>query len=436
MNVSRLSFRKLLRLNVLWFSLNAQYAALVPVVVPTQILLFVSSGQVGSVDQATLLSWLTAIASTLSLLVPPLIGHLSDQTSGPLGRRRPYILVGGLLQTGSAFFLASAETILLFLIGLSMLHIGNTVLTAAYQSLIPDQVPREQRGEASGYVGAMTILGNVVGLGLAAWLLGSITRQTFNAQMIISGARVYYLVTALIMVPGLLITLFGVHETPLQPASRRARQDDAEARTRTFARDWIEPWHSYNFTLVFLTRSCIMLGLAMFMTFIEYYFARVQHIENFVQVTAWVAVLALGGGVISGLLSGLFSDRLKRRAPLVCMSTLCMSVASLSFVIFPNHLSLWLWPLGLLFGLGYGAYMSVDWALSIDVLPSLEEAGKDLGLWGASITVPAILAPLLGSLLLNLAAGSGQTETGYRLVFTAATCFLVLAGLCVLLVRE
>ena len=141
MNVSRLSFRKLLCLNILWFSLNAQYAALVPVVVPIQILLFVTSGQVGSVEQATLLGWLTAIASTLSLLVPPLIGHLSDQTPGPLGRRRPYILIGGLLQTGSALFLASAETILLFLIGLSILHIGNTVLTAAYQSLIPDQVP-------------------------------------------------------------------------------------------------------------------------------------------------------------------------------------------------------------------------------------------------------------------------------------------------------
>jgi hypothetical protein len=47
-----------------------------------------------------------------------------------------------------------------------------------------------------------------------------------------------------------------------------------------------------------------MMGLAMFMTFIEYYFARVQHIENFVQVTAVVVVLALGGGVISGLVFG------------------------------------------------------------------------------------------------------------------------------------
>ena len=80
--------------------------------------------------------------------------------------------------------------------------------------------------------------------------------------------------------------------------------------------------------------------------------------------------------------------------------------------------------------------MSVDWALSIDALPSLEHAGKDLGLWEASMTFPAVIAPLLSSLIINLAAQFGQTEPGYRLVFTIAAIFLVVAAFCVLFVRE
>jgi MFS family permease len=239
------------------------------------------------------------------------------------------------------------------------------------------------------------------------------------------------------MLIGLLITVLVVREVPFLPHHGRRVGERVKHRfTRWFVQNWVNPWHNYNFTVVFLTRSSIMLGLALFMTFIEYYFARVQHITNFVQVTAVVAILALGGGVVSGIVSGIFSDRLRRRAPLVCVSTLCMSLASFAFVVFPSNLATWLLPLGLLFGLGYGAYQSVDWALSIDVLPSLDEAGKDLGLWDASANIPAIIAPLLGSLIINIANLYGQTEPGYRLVFTVAALFLVVAAVCILLVRE
>jgi len=206
--------------------------------------------------------------------------------------------------------------------------------------------------------------------------------------------------------------------------------------TRWFGHNWLAPWRKFNFTVVFLTRSSIMLGLALFMTFIEYYFARVQHITNFVQVTAVVAVLALAGAVVSGVISGMLSDRLKRRAPVVSVAAFCMSLAALAFVVFPSSLAFWLWPLGILFGLGQGAYMSVDWALSIDALPSLDQAGKDLGLWNASTTLPAIIAPLLGSLIINITARYGQAVLGYRLVFSVATLFLVIAAVGIRFVRE
>ena len=58
MKVSRLSNTKQLILNILWFPLNAETAALLTIVIPTQILLFVPSSKVGSAEQATVLSWL------------------------------------------------------------------------------------------------------------------------------------------------------------------------------------------------------------------------------------------------------------------------------------------------------------------------------------------------------------------------------------------
>jgi len=437
--VSRISIHGQIALNALWFSLNAQSAALLPIIIPTQILLFVAPGPVGSAEQATFLGWLITGASIVSLLMPPLVGAFSDNTPGVLGRRRPYIIACGLLVALSTPLLVTTSNLIIFLTGLSLLLLGRNTLIPAYQGLIPDYVPKEQRGEASGYVGGMTILGSVVSLGLAAWLLGGVNQLSYSKIMIRYDTGIYYIVTAIIMFIGVLITVIGVREVPFI-AGRRPTREPGEKAVRRFSRwfmnTWVRPWLSFNFTLVFLTRTLIMSGLALFMTFIEYYFARVQHIQNFVQATAIVAILALGGGVVSGIVFGVLSDRRRRRAPIVCVSTLCMSLASLAFVLFPSSLATWLWPLGVLFGLGHGAYTRVDWALSIDVLPSLKDAGKDLGLWNASAILPDIIAPLLGSLIINIAASYGQTALGYRLVFTAATLFLVIAAVCVLFVRE
>lgn len=442
---TRLSVLQELTLNFLWFPINALNGALLPVVIPTQLLLFIHSDRVGDAKQGTFLGWLTAIASTVALFMPPLIGSLSDHTTSKFGRRHPYIVAGGILLVLSTPLLVISRSIIMFLIGLSLLHLGVNTMMPAYQSLVPDYVPEQRRGEASGYVGALTILGNMVSLGLAAYLFGEVSQNSNHLDIIHYNAGIYYIVTACIIVIGILITVTGVHTMPLKPQSHLSPADQKRNR-KTFKHwlihNWIAPWRGHNFTIVFLTRASIMLALAIFMTFIEYYFAHVQHVINFVATTAIVAIFALGGGVASGIVCGILSDRLKRRAPLVSVAAIFMSLTSLAFVVLPSNgsapgsLSLFLWPLGVCFGLGHGAFSSVDWALSIDALPSLKEAGKDLGLWSASITLPSMIAPLLGSGILAIANRYHAVDLGYRVIFLVASLFLIVAAICVLFVRE
>lgn len=432
----RLTFCKQLVLSCLWFVLNLLSSALLPIVVPTQILQFVAPGQVGNTQQVTFLAWLSALGALIALFIPPVIGLLSDHTPGPLGRRRPYIIAGAVVILLALPLLLKASGIGLLILGLGVLLVGLNIVMAGYQGLTPDLVPDEQRGVASGYMGFMTILGNVGSLALAAWLFSQVNLHSTGASVLQGGAAFYYISTIALLLVGVVVTVIGVREKPWTPRPRALAQEEPSERwqfRRWFAHNWLKPWRERNFILIFLTRSAVMMGLALFMTFIEYYLADVAHVANFVQATATVAILALLGAVFSALLFGIFSDYVKR-APLVSIATICMALAAFAFVVNPGSLPLW--PLGILFGLGYGAYMSVDWALSIDALPSKETAGKDLGLWNASSTLPTVIAPLLGSLIVILLQMQGAPALGYRLVFAAATFFLLLAALGILFVRE
>jgi len=435
-----------LTLSVLWMGINAQSAALLPIVIPTQILLFVAPGGVGNAQQATFLGWFSAGGAVVALIVPPVIGVISDHTHHPWGRRRPYIVVGTALALVGAWGLAVASGVAAFAVAFLVMQLGVNMNVAAYQSLVPDLVGKSQRGAASGYLGLMTIIGNIGSLALAAFLFERVNLSSAPRADIIGGSNAYYALTGLALLATTVITIFGVHErmrpAPAAAARALAAEQSASRAPQRFVHGgwlaawiepWIGPWRHRNFTWVFLTRCFVMLGLTLFLTFIEYYFANVAHVSNFIQATAVVALLALVGAVVSSLLLGIYSDRVGR-VVVVGLSTAFMAAPALGFTLFQGNFPLW--PLGLFFGLGYGGYTSVDWALAIDALPDANDVGKDMGIWSAATTLPAILAPALGAAVIALAAVYADTAFGYRLVFGLATVFLLLGALCVSFIRE
>jgi len=167
-----------------------------------------------------------------------------------------------------------------------------------------------------------------------------------------------------------------------------------------------------------------MLSLYTMVTFIAYFIKDEIGVPNFVGATLFVAAAAIVGALASAILAGALSDRIGRKG-IVCAAGLAMAATFFVFITTPS------WSIiliaGLIFGLGYGAYTSVDWALAVDVLPDPRYVARDLGIWGFASNLPMTVAPLVGAALLHTLEPLGW---GYQsLFFFSGIASLLASGL-------
>ena len=135
-------------------------------------------------------------------------------------------------------------------------------------------------------------------------------------------------------------------------------------------------------------------------------------------------IALLGGAVLSAFVAGALSDKYGRKLMVYISGALQGLVAAV--FIFSGNFSVAL-IMGLIFGLGYGAYQSVDWALASDVLPSEDDHAKDMGVWHIAMTMPQVLAPLIAGFLLDYFQKFGKTAgmptLGYTVIFGLAVVY-------------
>lgn len=373
-------------LNALWTPLAFQDAALMTIAVPAALVTLAPGYHVAA------LAALASIAAFGAMVVPPLAGILSDRLRRKGGTRRAIVVLGLAIDVASLVSLAFAHTLLLFGVLLVLAIVGANVALAAYQALLPECVPRAQWGVVSGVRGVVTLIGTVLGLGIAG--VAPDPRFTF--------------VIAAIVVAICALSLLGVHEG-----------------------EWVEPervrvrdWH--DFMVVFAARVLVFFGLILLQTFVLYYFRDVQHLSDPSAGTALAAFCTMIGAAGSSIYLGILSDRAPRKL-VTAAAGVPMALAASGFAIAPDSKAIFLYAL--LFGIGFGGVLSSGWALAMDSIPELSDVARDLGLWGIATNLPNVVAPLIGGWLIAWFHG---TRPGYQAVFALSGLSFALASLAVL----
>jgi MFS family permease len=380
--------------NALWIGIQFQDAALLAIVVPAVVL------RLAPQQHTTILAVLATLASVAVVVIPPIAGAFSDRMRRIGGDRRKEVALALVVDAMALVGMAFAGSTKQLGTGLVAATIALTAASTIYQALLPEIVPRRAWGAASGVRGAMTLLGTIVGLIVAA-LLTPMHALFATAAIVLLGTL------SLIAVP-------------------RARTEDEAFAKPAHAK--VRDHHDLVVTMI--ARGWIVLGMTLLNTYVLYFFHDVLRVRDASLRTGLVAGAALIGAIASSVWAGRLSDRVDRRA-VVALSGLPMTLAALGFALAPNPTAILLYAV--LFGLGFGGVFAVGWALALDAVPELGDVARDLGVWAMLSSLPSIAAPALGGFIIAHAATPAE---GYRIMFALAGASFAIGSLVVLKVRR
>jgi MFS family permease len=394
-------------LSAFWFGGNFMWIPLTTVLVQSQVDQVVTKG-----SQNGAIGFAIGIGGFLAMTVPPLVGAWSDRFNSRFGRRRPIMVAGTLLTIPGLVLLMTAGNYAQIVVGYVIVQFFYNAALAAYAGIIPDVVPAQQFGKASGFLATMTQLGIGGGLGVTS-LLGS--------------NRVIYLVFIAAIVLTLLPTIWAARNEGLAPVIAHPRRSVGEA-----VREFLRPLHEGDFAWVVFTRLMISSGITAVLYNLHNFFRDVvltpaTSPDTF--TSNWLLVVVLTA-LPFGFFGGLLSDRLHRRKVFVYLAGGAQAFVAIVFIAFyPSAIPL-VFALGIAYGVGYGLYFAVDWALACDTLPDKSQSAKDMGLFHIALTMPQAIIPFFGGPLIDALNGP-HGNSGYRVVFSSAVVFLFLGTILV-----
>ncbi len=485
-DLPRLRWAQILAISIFAFAFNFHWAALGTIILPSQV-----AKIVGNLNKGTALAFVLVPGAFISLLANPLFGWLSDRMHGRFsswGRRRPYILVGTLVNAGCLIWMANARDIPSLMLGYMLVQFSSNAAQAPFHALLPDLVLPEQRGLTSGTLGLLGIGGYIGGVVVAGILVDS--SKPFPVYQ--RGVWLAYGITIAVMLILMLVTIFSVREREWvaeQVIVSEAVLDEKKEKVRTrwpwltrsllttlagtmvaimlgwgLMTFWNElniaglqlnstvqqvvlemlatvgilrlfgfnPRRDPDFAWVLVTRLVMMLGIYTIQGFLQYYMQDAVGVADPEQATTRFVTLVAITSLLSAFGAGWLSDRFGRRR-LVYVSGFMMSFVGVIFVV--THSFTIIIAAGALFGIGYGAYQSVDWALVVDVLPSHKSSARDMGVWNIALSLPQVIAPALGGPIRDSFARAGNPVLGYQILFTIAIVYCVVGTVTVRFIR-
>ena len=330
---------------------------------------------------------ITAAGALAAAIAQLIVGPLSDRLRRGGAGRSAFYITGTLLGIPAVVVLYLVPNVTALTLAFVALQLALNVIIGPYQAIVPDTMPVQRYGIASGWLAAFAGAGNATGAILAA---------TLGTKPLLGYVLAFGLLVSAIVT---LSHLRRIALRPLPPA--------APVRvTRTLVD-------------LFISRAFVYLGFYTMLTYLYFYIADVLPQHFWLDATRASGLAILIFTVVSAVGAGLAArpaDRIDERI-VVSVGGACIIVGVVVLAL--GH-ALQALPLAIaLAGIGWGVFLCADWAFACRLLPPSAMA-TTMAIWNLAVVGPQMLAPLAASLLLSRLGTASANGPRYALLLAGA----------------
>jgi len=390
----------LIQLSVYWFGISIIWGGLDGAIIPFRL------EQAYPDDFGLRFAIISGAAVIMAILVQPTVGMISDYTITRWGRRKPFIVIGSLLDVVFLVGVATSQDFLVLLVFMVLLQFSSNFAQGPFQGYVPDLVPAKQVGLASGLMGLMLVLGRIAGVAIGT--LGIVTDSLWLATVALG----------VVEVATMIVLVRSVHEgTAAPPRPGTWWQIARSAWGADILRERNVLWLLLVRLLFLGAIASTSLGIA--------YFGRTHGLDRDAAAgTLLIGTIIVGVTTATAAIPGArLSDRFGRK-PMIYLACVVSAIGMAGVALAPSP------ALAIAafvpFGLGAGIFLSVDWALMTDVIPK-ETTGRYMGILNAGTAAAGPVYLVVAGLTLD-AFSRVELGLGPRAAMMVAAGFLLLAA--------
>ncbi len=362
-----------------------------------------------NVDELALF-WIAAPFT--GLVVQPIIGHMSDNTWGKLGRRKPFFLIGAILASIAIFVMPNSDVLWFAVMMLWIMDASINISMEPFRALVADVLPEEQR--TTGFAAQTLFIGmGAVIASALPWFFSQIGVESTAPEGIIPNTVKYsFYIGAVVYIIAVLWTVFTTKEYPPENMDEfLKKKSEAGSAFNAFITGFVDIFMSLWKMPKTMWQIALVQFFSWYALFCMWIYTTPSVAQNvfgavdpksalYQEAGDWVGILMAVYNGVAALFAFLLPVIAKKTSRKIthAIALSAGAIGYLSFYVIKDPNLLLFSEIGI--GLAWASILTIPYSIISSAIPE-EKMGVYMGIFNFFIVIPQIVVALTLGFIIN-----------------------------------